>query len=72
MSVEVMSPSGWSGYSHVQFGINRFGMSAPAPEIYKAFEFTPEGIAKRGQLTVDYYKGKELLSPLQKPFVSIQ
>ncbi|OWB72529.1 hypothetical protein B5S31_g2244 [[Candida] boidinii] len=71
MSIEVMSTSGWANYSHVQFGINRFGMSAPAGQIYKTFEFTPEGIAKRGQQTVEFFKGKELLSPLQKPFESI-
>ncbi|GME82729.1 unnamed protein product [Ambrosiozyma monospora] len=71
ISVEVLATAGWSKYSHVQFGLDRFGASAPAGELFKKFEFTPEGIAKRGKQTVDFYAGKELLSPLNKPFFPI-
>jgi transketolase len=56
LSVEVMSTQGWSKYTHEQFGLNRFGASGPAPEVYKKFEFTPAGISKRAVLTVNYYK----------------
>lgn len=35
MSVEVMSTSGWAKYSHEQFGLNRFGASAPAKAVYE-------------------------------------
>ncbi|AOA60873.1 Transketolase [Komagataella phaffii CBS 7435] len=71
MSVEVMSTFGWSKYSHEQFGINRFGISGPGPEIYKFFEFTAEGVADRASKVVQFYKGKELLSPLNKAFESV-
>jgi len=68
MSVEVMSSFGWSKYSHEQFGLNRFGASGKGPEIYKFFEFTPEGVADRAAKTIQFYKGKPLLSPLNRAF----
>jgi len=68
LSVEVMSTLGWQKYSHEQFGLNRFGASGPYLNVYKKFEFTPEGIAKRGQLTVDFYKGLKPRSPVNRAF----
>ncbi|KAJ6440516.1 transketolase 1 [Purpureocillium lavendulum] len=56
MSVEVMSTMGWERYTHEQFGINRFGASGAYKDVYKKFEFTPEGIAKRAVATVDFWK----------------
>ncbi|EME88310.1 uncharacterized protein MYCFIDRAFT_71376 [Pseudocercospora fijiensis CIRAD86] len=69
LSVEVMSTLGWEKYSHEQFGLNRFGASGPYKNVYKKFEFTPEGIAKRAVATVDFYKDvKPLRSPLNRAF----
>lgn len=68
LSVEVMSSFGWSKYSHEQFGLNHFGASGKAADIYKWVEFTPEGIADRGAKTVQFYKGKSILSPLNTAF----
>ncbi|KIW11791.1 transketolase [Exophiala spinifera] len=68
MSVEVMSTLGWEKYSHEQFGLNRFGASGPYKEVYKKFEFTPEGIAKRASATVDFYKGLKPRSPINRAF----
>lgn len=68
MSVEVMSSFGWSKYSHEQFGLNRFGASGKAEDLYKYFEFTPEGIAERAVKTIQFYKGKPVLSPLNRAF----
>ncbi|CUM64339.1 uncharacterized protein PRCAT00001941001 [Priceomyces carsonii] len=68
LSVEVMSPFGWSKYSHEQFGLTRFGASGKAADIYKFLDFTPEGIADRAAKTVQFYKGKPLLSPLNRAF----
>ncbi|KAH3661258.1 hypothetical protein OGAPHI_006665 [Ogataea philodendri] len=68
LSVEVMSSSGWSKYSHAQFGLNRFGASGKAGDVYKFFEFTTEGVAKRGQQTYEFFKDKPLISPLLTPF----
>merc|ERR1712130_275334 len=69
LSVEVMSTLGWEKYSHEQFGLNRFGASGPYKDVYKKFEFMPEGVAKRAVATVDFYKDvKPLRSPLNRAF----
>ncbi|QPG73562.1 Transketolase [Brettanomyces nanus] len=72
MSVEVLTTFGWSKYSHSHFGLDRFGASGKANDIFNKFEFTPEGVAKRGAATVGFFKGSKLLSPLDQPFTSIQ
>ncbi|KAG7882107.1 hypothetical protein KL905_000399 [Ogataea polymorpha] len=68
MSVEVMATSGWAKYAHAHFGLNRFGASGKTADVYKFFDFTPEGVAKRGEQTFEFFKGKNLISPLQTPF----
>jgi len=68
LSVEVMSTFGWSKYSHEQFGLNRFGASGKASDLFKYFGFTPEGVADKAIKTVEFYKGKSVLSPLTKAF----
>ena len=68
MSVEVMSTLGWEKYSHEQFGLNRFGASGAYLDVYKKFEFTPEGIAKRAKKTVEFYKGVNPRSPVDRAF----
>lgn len=69
LSVEVMSTMGWERYTHEQFGLNRFGASGAYKDVYKKFEFTPEGIAKRAVATVDFYKDvPNLRSPLNRAF----
>jgi transketolase len=68
LSVEVMSTFGWSKYSHEQFGLNRFGASGKGPDIYKYFEFTPEGVADRAKKVIKFYEGKQVYSPLNKAF----
>lgn len=70
LSVEVLSTYGWSKYSHAQFGLNRWGESGKGPAIYAKFEFTPEGVAKRGSKTVEFFKNSTLFSPLNLPFES--
>ncbi|OAL33249.1 hypothetical protein AYO20_07411 [Fonsecaea nubica] len=71
LSVEVMSTHGWEKYSHEQFGLNRFGASGPYKEVYKKFEFTPEGISKRAVATVEFYKGLKPRSPINRAFQQI-
>lgn len=72
MSVEAASTQGWDKYSHVQFGINRFGESAPCDEVFRLFEMTPAGVAKRSLRIIEFYKGnKDLRSPVERPFEQI-
>lgn len=71
MSVEVMSTLGWERYSHEQFGLNRFGASGPYKDVYKKFDFTPEGVASRAKATVEFYKGSKVRSPVNRAFQNI-
>ncbi|KZZ93052.1 transketolase TktA [Ascosphaera apis ARSEF 7405] len=71
LSVEPMSTMGWARYSHEQFGLNRFGASGPAKQVYERFEFTPEGISKRAVATVEFYKGVPVRSPINTAFAQI-
>lgn len=68
LSVEVMSTLGWERYSNEQFGLNRFGASGAYKDVYKKFEFTPEGISKRAVATVEFYKGHKVRSPINRAF----
>ncbi|KAL2006661.1 hypothetical protein VTN00DRAFT_9329 [Thermoascus crustaceus] len=71
LSFEAASTMGWERYSHEQFGLNRFGASGPYKEVYKKFEFTPEGVAKRAIATIDFYKGQTPRSPINRAFQQI-
>ncbi|KAJ4418327.1 Transketolase [Gnomoniopsis sp. IMI 355080] len=72
LSVEVMSTMGWERYTHEQFGLNRFGASGAYLDVYKKFEFTPEGIAKRAIATVDFWKDvPDIRSPINRAFQQI-
>ncbi|KAI1929832.1 Transketolase [Ophidiomyces ophidiicola] len=71
LSVEVMTTMGWERYAHEQFGLNRFGASGPYKDVYKKFEFTPEGITKRAIVTIDFYKGHKVRSPINRAFQQI-
>jgi len=67
-----MSTLGWEKYAHEQFGLNRFGASGPYKDVYKKFEFTPEGIAKRGEQTVAFWKDvKPIRSPINRAFTQL-
>ncbi|OBT61817.1 transketolase [Pseudogymnoascus sp. 23342-1-I1] len=69
LSVEVMSTMGWERYTHEQFGLNRFGASGAYKDVYKKFEFTPEGIAKRAVATVEFWKDvPNIRSPINRAF----
>jgi transketolase len=45
VSVEAAATFGWERYSHFQVGLNRYGLSAPAPQVYADLGLTPEKIA---------------------------
>ncbi|KAF6818029.1 transketolase [Colletotrichum sojae] len=72
LSVEVMTTLGWERFSHEQFGINRFGASGPYKDVYKKFEFTPEGISKRAVATINFWKDvPNVRSPINRAFQQI-
>lgn len=77
LSVEAASTMGWERYAHQQFGINRFGASAPPDELFKMFELTSEGVSKRAIATISFYAGtstvpkQTVLSPIRRAFLQI-
>lgn len=68
MSLEVMSTFGWSKYSHEQFGLNTFGASGKGPDVYKKFGFTVDGVSDKAAKVIEFYQGKQLVSPLKRAF----
>ncbi|CAK7212557.1 Transketolase [Sporothrix eucalyptigena] len=69
LSVEVLATNGWERYTHEQFGLDRFGASAPYKDLYKKFDFTVEGVAKRAVATVDFWKKiPYVISPVNRAF----
>lgn len=67
LSVEAYSTFGWGKYSHVHHGVNTFGRSAPAGDVYKFFGITDDVVAAKATAVVEYYKkaGTQLVSPVE-------
>jgi transketolase len=56
VSVEAASPLGWStwvGDDGEAIGMTSFGASAPQPDLYEHFGFTPEKVAERARAVVE-------------------
>ena len=45
VSIEMLSTFGWSKYAATNIGLDTFGASAPAKDVIKKFNFTPEFVA---------------------------
>ncbi len=62
VSVEAASPLGWStwtGDAGDEVAMTTFGASAPQPELYEHFGFTPEQVAERARAVVKRASGEE-------------
>ncbi|WP_038045495.1 transketolase [Thermus caliditerrae] len=46
LAVEAGATLGWERYAHKVVGLDRFGASAPYPEVYEKLGFTPERVAE--------------------------
>ncbi len=46
VAVEAGASLGWERYAHRAVGLDRFGASAPYPEVYERLGFTPERVAE--------------------------
>mmetsp|Transcript_11593 Transcript_11593/g.12912 ORF Transcript_11593/g.12912 Transcript_11593/m.12912 type:complete len:706 (-) Transcript_11593:133-2250(-) len=56
LSVEASAIHGWHRFSHAQVGMTRFGMSAPAGDLFKKFGFTADNVTLKGKALVEFYK----------------
>ena len=55
MSVEAGVSYGWHKYSQFHFGVDQYGFSAPGPECFERFGFTPENIAEQAKKFVNEF-----------------
>ncbi|CAG8469165.1 13581_t:CDS:10 [Acaulospora colombiana] len=69
LSVEALSSFGWSRYAHAIIGMTTFGSSGPYKDIYKKYGFTPDNIADKAKLTIDFFKTNPIYSVIRRPFV---
>ena len=65
LSVEAGVTMGWSRYAHASIGVDTFGMSAPANQIYEHFGITPSNIAATSVKVIDYYQAQPPVSRLR-------
>jgi len=49
LSVEAASTFGWAKYAHKSIGIDTFGMSAPANQVFEHFGLVPTEVAKKAK-----------------------
>ena len=49
VSIEMLSTFGWAKYAGLNIGLDTFGASAPAKDVIKKFNFTPEFVAEQVQ-----------------------
>jgi transketolase len=49
LSVEAGSTFGWAKYADAHVGIDHFGVSGPAPALFKEFGFTAENVVKKAK-----------------------
>ncbi|KAJ1959345.1 Transketolase, partial [Dimargaris xerosporica] len=68
ISIEVLSTVGWGKLAHASIGLDDFGKSGPYQEVYHAFGFYPEAIAKKAQQVLQYYKSREVPYLMDRPF----
>ncbi|KAK8887554.1 hypothetical protein M9Y10_038603 [Tritrichomonas musculus] len=67
VSIEASVPYPWEKYSHQHLGVPTYGVSAPAPDVYKHFGLYPEKIAENANYVVEFYKGRQVPDILDRP-----
>lgn len=59
VSIEAASPFGWERYVGLAgaiIGVTRFGVSAPGPEVMRAFGFTPQHVVETAKAVLEKKK----------------
>lgn len=64
ISVEPYVSFGWEKYSHYHVGIESFGASAPAEELYEKFGITVDAVVNAGKQVAAQFPGKS--APLKR------
>ncbi|GAA5797060.1 transketolase [Helicostylum pulchrum] len=56
ISIEALSTFGWDRYSHAHIGLNTFGQSGKAEDLYKFFKITPEHAVEKAEKVIAHFK----------------
>lgn len=67
LSIEAMTTYGWGKYAHAHIGLDHFGASAPAKDLFKKFGFTKEDVIAKAKKVDQYFANKDVLSRLDGP-----
>jgi len=60
LSVEAASTFGWAKYAHKSIGIDTFGMSAPANQVFEHFGLVPTEVAKKAKELIAEFPSMKL------------
>ncbi len=55
LSVEASATRGWERFAHAWIGLNTFGASGPAADVYKHFDITPAAVHRRGARMIEHF-----------------
>ena len=55
MSIEASGTHGWKKYSHASFGLDTFGVSAPAVNVFEHFGFSVTNLCEKAKDVVAFY-----------------
>ncbi|KAI8081152.1 transketolase [Thamnidium elegans] len=56
ISIEALSTFGWDRYSHAHIGLNTFGQSGKADDVYKFFKITSEHAVEKAEKVIAHFK----------------
>jgi len=68
LAVEAASSFGWREYAHAVVGMESFGASAPAKDLFAHFGFTVDNVVKRAREVLTFYSNHTAHSVILRPF----
>lgn len=67
ISIEAGTSFSWQKISHVHFGVDSYGLSAPCSKVYEHFGLVPEQVVKKAKIVVEYYSKNNVPELLERP-----
>lgn len=67
LSIEAATTQGWSRYANYSIGIDTFGASGTGSDLAKHFGMTVDNVVDKAGKLLEFYKGKHVESPIDRP-----
>ncbi|KAL6062803.1 Transketolase [Balamuthia mandrillaris] len=67
LSVEAGATQGWSRYAHASLGVDRFGYSGPAKDVYAKLGLTVDNISKQANKLIGFFENRPVPRLLEDP-----